>query len=228
VRRLLPQPGGEVDLATAYADPQRGPRDGRPWVLVNMISSVDGAITVEGRSGRLGGPTDQAVFHSLRALADVILVGAGTVRAEGYGPPMKEGQRIAVVTLTGRLDWDSRLFTSGAALVVTTEDAPPVPVPSVRAGVGAVDLPGILRQLAAKGAGVVLCEGGPSLNGALLAAQCIDELCLTFSPLLAGGRADRTIVGPDVEPISMRLKHLLEDDGFLFCRYVRADQVARA
>jgi 5-amino-6-(5-phosphoribosylamino)uracil reductase len=193
-----------------------------------MISSVDGAITVDGRSGGLGGPTDQAVFQTLRDLADVILVGAGTVRAEGYGPPKKEGQRIAVVTLTGRLDWDSRLFKSGAALVVTSEDAPPVPIPSVRAGTGAVDLPGILGQLAGEGAGVVLCEGGPSLNGALLAAQCIDELCLTFSPLLAGGRADRTIVGPDVEPVSMRLEHLLEDSGFLFCRYVRADRLGGA
>ena len=187
--------------------------------MVNMIASADGATTVDGRSGGLGGAGDRAVFAVLRRLADVVLVGAGTVRAEGYGPPKKPGQKVAVVSRSGRLDWTSELFTSGAGLAVLPEDGPAVPVPSVRAGHGAVDLASALGQL--EGA-VVLAEGGPSLNGQLAAAGLIDELCLTIAPRLVGGEAKRIVVGaPAGEPM-LELAQLLEEDGFLFCRYVRA------
>jgi riboflavin biosynthesis pyrimidine reductase len=220
VRRLLPGPVTDVEPADAYADPTRQRRADRPWILVNMISSADGATTVAGRSGGLGGPSDRAVFHALRELADMVLVGAGTARAEGYGPPKKPGQRIAVVTRTGALDYDLPLFQSGAALVITSETAPELPVETIRAGTSEVDLAAALAELPAD---VVACEGGPSLNGALHAIGAIDEWCLTLAPALVGGASARAISrGPD-DPAPVRLVHVLEaDGGFLFTRYVRA------
>jgi riboflavin biosynthesis pyrimidine reductase len=222
VRRLLPDPPAELDraeLAAAYADPRRGRRHGRPWVVTNMIASADGATTVDGRSGGLGGDGDRAIFSTLRALADVVLVGASTVRAEHYGPPRKAGQRVAVVSRSGELDWATELFTSGAGIAVLPEDGPEVPVPTLRAGRGDVDLGTALVQLDAE---VVLVEGGPTLNGQLAGAGLIDELCLTVAHRLVGGGAKRIVVGPPAaEPTTITLAHLLEEDGFLFCRYVR-------
>jgi riboflavin biosynthesis pyrimidine reductase len=206
-------------LADAYADVRRARHDGRPWVMVNMIASADGATTVEGVSGGLGGPGDRAVFSVLRALADVVLVGASTVRAEHYGPPRKAGQKVAVVSRSAELDWTAALFTSGAGIAVLPEDGADVPVPTIRGGRGDVDLAAVLRQLDGQ---VVLAEGGPTLNGRLAAAGLIDELCVTLAPRLLGGRAKRIVVGPPaVEPTTLELAHLLEEDGFLFCRYVR-------
>jgi riboflavin biosynthesis pyrimidine reductase len=220
----MPEPSGELDtagLASAYADPRRARVAGRPWVMVNMIASIDGATAVEGLSGGLGGPGDRAVFSLLRAVADVILVGAATVRAETYGPPKKPGQRVAVVSRTGDLDWDSALFTSGAGLAVLPEDGPEVPVEAIRAGRGIVDLAAALRLL---DGGVVLAEGGPTLNGLLAEAGLLDELCLTVAPLVVGGRAKRILAGPPVPATSFALAHVLEEDGYLFCRYVRNAQ----
>jgi riboflavin biosynthesis pyrimidine reductase len=223
VRRLLPSVPNEardslepLDLAAAYADTRRGPHDGRPWVLINMITSIDGASALDGASGGLGNAGDRAVFSVLRALADTILVGAGTVRSERYGPPRKPGQKVAVVTRTADLDWSSALFASGAGLAIVPDDGPPVPVPSVRAGRGHVELVSAIAQLDAR---VVLAEGGPSLNGQLLAAGLVDELCLTIAPKLIGGGAQRIIAGPSALT-AMELVHVLEDDGFLFCRYL--------
>jgi riboflavin biosynthesis pyrimidine reductase len=221
VRRLLPDPTELVpsQLASAYADPRRARHDGRPWVVVNMIASADGATTVEGVSGGLGGPGDRTVFSVLRALADVVLVGASTVRTEHYGPPRKAGQRIAVVSRSGELDWTAELFTSGAGIAVLPEDGPEVPVPTIRGGRGDVDLAAVLRQLDGE---VVLAEGGPTLNGQLAAAGLIDELCVTVAPRLLGGGAKRIVVGPPAaEPTTLELAHVLEEDGFLFCRFLR-------
>jgi riboflavin biosynthesis pyrimidine reductase len=207
-------------LAGAYADVRRARHDGRPWVMVNMIASADGATTVEGVSGGLGGPGDRAVFSVLRALADVVLVGASTVRAEHYGPPRRSGQKVAVVSRSAELDWTAALFTSGAGIAVLPEDGVDVPVPTIRGGRGDVDLAAVLRQLEGQ---VVLAEGGPTLNGQLAAAGLIDELCVTVAPRLLGGGAKRIVVGPPAaEPTTLELAHLLEEDGFLFCRYVRA------
>jgi riboflavin biosynthesis pyrimidine reductase len=216
VRMLLPHPAEPIDLAAVYADAQRRPNDGRPWVLINMIASVDGAASLDGRSGTLGGPADREVFSVLRSCAEVVLVGAETVRAERYGPSRIPGQRIAVVTRRGELDWASALFSSGAAVVVLPEDGPDVPVPSIRAGIGSVDLPAALRQLSAD---VVLAEGGPTLNGQLFDAGLVDELCVTVAPTVVGGQASRIVRGPGAAQ-RMTLAHVLEDDGFLFCRYV--------
>ena len=219
MRRLFPEALDAVDPVAAYTDARRRRHDGRPWVLVNMITSLDGAVAIDQRSGGLGGPADQRVFHLLRDLADVVLVGAGTARAERYGPPAKPGQRIAVVTRSANLDWSSPLFASGAGIVVTAEDAPAVPVDSIRAGRGAVDLGAALERLEGE---VVLCEGGPELNGELITIGAADEWCLTLSPMLVGGGAGRAARATMSRPTEFDLVHVLEEAGFLFLRAVRA------
>jgi riboflavin biosynthesis pyrimidine reductase len=218
MRRLFPDAADAVDPATEYTDARRRRQDGRPWIVVNMITSLDGAVAIDERSGGLGGPADRQVFAILRGLADLVLVGAGTARAERYGPPARAGQRIAVVTRAADLDWTSPLFASGAGLVITTEDAPAVPVESVRAGRGTVDLVGALGQLSAD---VVLCEGGPSLNGDLVTAGAVDEWCMTLSPMLVGGSAGRAARSSAAHPLGFAVVHVLEEDGFLFVRALR-------
>jgi riboflavin biosynthesis pyrimidine reductase len=220
MRRLLPDYADDVELAEAYAEPARRRLADRPWVLVNMIASLDGAIALGERSGGLGGPADQRVFGHLRSLADIIVVGAGTARAERYGPPKRPGQRIGVVTRRADLDWNAPLFAGGAGFVITTNDAPAVPVDSMRAGEGEVDLMTVLGLLEGD---VVLCEGGPTLNGDLLAADVIDEWCLTIAPMLAGGPAGRSSMSATEHPTGFRLAQLLTEDGFLFLRSLRSD-----
>lgn len=240
----MPTPMDPADLVAVYGDMPVA--RGRPAVRVNMVSSLDGAVAVDGRSGALGGPGDRAVFRTLRSLADVILVAAGTARVEGYGPAklddaqiaqrLGRGQeplpRIAVVSRSLDLDWDSPLFREATArpIVVTTEDAPPEGIARaaevaelVRAGRGGVDLAAALTAIGGVGARQVLCEGGPSLNGAMAAAGLVDELCLTISPLLAGGTSKRILDGQALaSPAGMALRSLLEADGVLFARYGRA------
>ena len=219
MRRLLPTPLDVVTPLEAYADPSRRRHDGRPWLGLCMIASVDGATVVGGSSGRLGNPTDSQVLAALRQHADIVLVGAATVRAEGYGPPKKPGLRIGVVTSRGDgLDYGAALFTSGAGFVVTTDDAPDLPVESVRAGRGRVDLAAACRQLDGE---FIQAEGGASLNGALYDAGLIDEVNLTISPNLAGGASPRAVNGAAENLTGMRLAHLLEEDGYLYTRWLR-------
>jgi len=184
-----------------------------------MVASVDGTTVIDHRSTGLSSAVDQAVLAVLRSLADVVIVGAGTVRAERYGPPKKAGQRIGVVSRRGDIDPRLPLFTSGAGFLILPEDAPHVEVASVRAGVGELDLAGALGQL---DVAVVQAEGGPRLNGALLEADLIDELNLTISPQLAGGDGPRLTSQAHAASRRMQLAHVMEDDSFLFTRYVRA------
>jgi riboflavin biosynthesis pyrimidine reductase len=198
---------------------------------------------VEGVSGGLGGGADRAVYLHLRSLADAVLVGAGTVRAERYGPPWlplelvedrrRRGQprlpRIAVASRSCRLDWESPFFGDAASrpIVITVADAPAerraeaARVADVLvAGDDDVDLDAALAGLAAAGARSVLAEGGPTLNGALASAGLLDELCLTLSPLLVGGDARRILAGaPPVPDGRLELEFAGEEDGFLFLRY---------
>jgi riboflavin biosynthesis pyrimidine reductase len=221
MRRLLPTPLDDITPIDAYRDPNRR-RDGsgHPWVGLCMVASVDGATVVDGRSGALSSPADFQVLLALRQLADVIVVGASTVRAERYGPPRKAGQRLGVVTRGATaLDWDSALFTSGAGFVITTESASDVPVDSVRAGKDELDLPAALSQLDAT---YVHAEGGPRLNGSLFAAGLVREVNVTTAPRLVGGDGQRLVVGAPAAPTDFDLAHLLEDGGSLFARYVRA------
>jgi 5-amino-6-(5-phosphoribosylamino)uracil reductase len=241
VRRLLPDPVDPVDPLDVYGDPPTA--EGRPGLRVNMVASADGATTVRGLSGGLGGPADRALFHALRALTDVILVGAGTVRAEGYGPPRLSGEevaarerrgqeplpRIAVVTRSLGLDWGSALFArpTSRPIVLAPADAPPDRLARARevaevvlAGAGGVDLPGVFAMLGHEGVRTVLCEGGPALNGRLATAGLVDELCLTVAPLLTAGDAKRIVDGPVLDPPPvMALASACEEDGFLFLRY---------
>ena len=222
VRRLFPNDPGApapdvVDAHTAYAVPRPRPAD-RPWVALCMVASLDGSTVIEERSHALSSPADQQVLLALREIADLIIVGAGTVRAEGYGPPRKAGQRIGVVSRRGDLDLTVPLFATGAGFLILPEDAPPAAVDTVRAGVGELDLAGALAQL---DVGVVQAEGGPGLNGALLEADLIDELNLTVSPRLAGGDGPRLTTHATGRIRPMQLAHVLEEDGFLFTRYLR-------
>lgn len=244
MRRLLPDPVDPIDPVDAYAD--LPPAAGRPGVRLNMVASLDGAISVDGVSGGLGGEADRRLFRALRSLADVVLVAAGTVRAEGYRPPrlpdplvnrrLERGQsrlpRIAVVTRSLALDWTSSLFADAdpdaRPIVVTCSGADPAAVRRagavaqvIVAGDDAVDLPGALTALGRAGARAVLAEGGPRLNAALATAGVLDEVCLTVAPRLVGGAARRILDGPEPQRGGrpMRLWSVCEDDGFLFLRY---------
>ena len=163
---------------------------------------------------------------ALRSHADGVLVAAGTVRAEHYGPI---GLPIAVVSRSCRLDWDWPLFTATNAqpIVVTVAEAPELErkraadlADVIIAGERDVDLATAIDALAARGLCRVLAEGGPSLNGQIAAAGLLDELCLTLSPLLVGGDAKRILAGAGlVTGSGWRLHSLCEQDGFLFLRY---------
>lgn len=186
-------------------------------VEICMITTLDGAIEVDGRSRPLGGPADQAQLIALRQKASVVLVGAGTARGEGYGAPSKPGLRIGVVTLSCNMDFASPLFTSGAGFIVTTTSAPAVPVDSIRAGHAEVDFSTVIDQLPH---GVIHVEGGPQLNAALFDADLVDAINLTYSPLLTGNR------GPSLShaPHALRrfsLAHAEQRDNFVFARYER-------
>ena len=238
MRRLWPLPLlDDIDdaaLAAHYAWP-----DGRsePVVRVNFVSSVDGAVSVDGRSGGLGTAADKKVFGLLRELADVVLVGAGTVRAEDYRGARRSTRGrstpppVAVVTGSADLDPGSRLLTDTTVppLVLTLESAPAARRAALAAaGAEVVVRPGLtpdalLAELGTRGLHRVLCEGGPSLHGALLAADAVDELCLTLSPLLAGGAAGRIAHGPPGVPArAMALVGALHADDTLLLHYRRA------
>ncbi len=238
MRRLLPSPAVDLDhdaLVAAYRYPA-----GRPWVRANMVSSLDGSAVKEGRSGGLGGAADKQVFDVLRGLADVVLVGAGTARAEGYRALRPKapyaalrqaaGQRPApaLALVTGSLDLDpgSELFGGVERTVVVTHAGADSSrrqrlaevADVVVAGEGLVDIAAALDQLAATGLSRVLCEGGPSLLAGLAAAGRLDELCLTLSPQLVGGEGTRITHGPGLD-VGLTLAELLEQDGVLLSRW---------
>jgi riboflavin-specific deaminase-like protein len=245
MRRLWPDPGPIEDVAALVAGENRPAPPNRPWLLVNMITSLDGAITIDGRSGQLGAPADKAMFAALRGVADVVLAGAGTVRAEGYGPPRiaaatraarrERGQaevpRIAVATRRLDLDLEATLFTEAEEppLLLVCEETPrdrraaaAEVAEVIVAGGDTVDLHQAMAELHGRGLHTVTCEGGAHLNGDLLLADLIDEWALTLSPLMVGGDADRAIVGGlPPSPRPMHLDRLLEGDGVLLSRWLR-------
>jgi len=226
IRRLLPDPGDVTALRDAY-DVERPTPDGRPWIAVCMVASLDGSVSVEGTSGKLGNANDLEVLLTIRDLADVIVVGAGTARAEGYGPPRRSGQRIGLVTNSGRVDLESDLFRSGAGFLIAPERAPidDSRVDVLRAGADSVDLREAMQRLSevTDQPTFVSAEGGPRLNGSLLDAGLIDELVLTISPRMVGGNGPRINVGSAPAMIGYSLAHLLVDDEqFVFSRWVRS------
>jgi riboflavin-specific deaminase-like protein len=246
VRQLLPHLIDDADPVTLYAaDARPAPAD-RPWVMVNMIASVDGATAVAQRSGGLGGPADRQVFRALRELPDAILVGASTVRTEGYGPVRLEDEavkrrrdrgqqdtaRLVIVSGSLELDATSSLFTESeiAPIIVTSalsderrrrelsEVAEVVVVGTER-----VSMHDTLRRLRTMGMDTVLCEGGPIVNAQLMAGDLVDEWCQTYSPMLVGGTSTRAAFGNEVSDLlpHLRLRRLLEQDGMLMADYVR-------
>jgi len=240
MRMLLPEPADQVDLAQAYAFPEHG-----RWLRANMVSSVDGAVSLDGTSVGLGGPADRRVFATLRGLADVVLVGSGTAAADGYAPIAPDPERqeprrslgqlpapvIAVVSGSLQLDLDSSLFTEAyPPTIVITHSGAPAEARSrtaeiadlVVAGENDVDLAAALGALGDRGYRRINCEGGPGLLASLATAGLLDELCLTLSPLLVGGDAGRITHGALLDPpADHRLAHVLTADGRLFCSYVR-------
>ena len=235
------------ELAAVYAYPEPGPGAREPWLRANMVSSLDGAAQHEGRSQPISGTADMRIFGTLRGLADAVLVGAETVRREGYRPAraraafadLREaaGQApapaIAVVSASLDLDFSWPLFTSPLVptLVLTGAAAAPDRVAAaekagarvVIAGDGmGVDPDRAVRALADLGMTRLLTEGGPRLLGQLITAGVLDELCLTVSPMLTAGDAQRIAGGPSVAvPRRFELVSLLEEEGFLFSRYRR-------
>jgi len=220
----MPELVDPVDPMVVYGDLPVA--RGRPAVRLNMIASVDGATTVAGLSGGLGGPADKRVFSVLRSLADAVLVAAGTVRAESYGP---SPHLIAVVSRSCVLDWQAPFFieapvrpiviTVAAAQADNRARAAEV-ADVVIAGDDSVDMRRAIDALGERDARTVLAEGGPSLNGQLAATGLIDELCLSVSPRLVGGDSKRILSGPPLEmPARCELRSVCEDDGYLFLRY---------
>ncbi|WP_326781559.1 pyrimidine reductase family protein [Streptomyces longwoodensis] len=236
------------EIADAYAYPEPAPGGPRPYLRANMVSTLDGAAQHEGRSHPISHATDMRIFGTLRALADVVVVGAETVRQEGYRPARVRAEfaarreaagqtpapAIAVVTASLDLDFSLPLFTSPTVptLVLTGAAAAPDRVAAaekagarvVTAGDGAgVDPVRAVRALAELGHTRLLTEGGPRLLGQLVVAEVLDELCLTVSPMLTAGAAQRIAGGPAMPvPHRFALVSLLEEEGFLFSRYRRA------
>jgi riboflavin-specific deaminase-like protein len=244
VKQLFPLPSGDIDALSLYGNEDRTAPPDRPYVMVNMVTSVDGASAVDGVTKALGSPTDRAVFHRLRDVADAIMVGASTVRAERYGPArptaaaraarQARGQSarppIVAVSRSIDFDWETPFFTDADPRPILLVPASADPDKLERAGRsadvmtcgdGTVDLVGALSQLKERGVNVLLCEGGPTLNTELLSAGVIDELCLTMAPMLIGGPSPRGVfaASPVETVVRLPLAHLLEDDGFLYFRY---------
>jgi riboflavin biosynthesis pyrimidine reductase len=206
-------------------------RPTRPWVLANMVAGVDGSVAIDGRTKEMSSEADRALFHHLRTLADVILVGAGTIRDENYGPHRpKDGSApnpIAVVTNSVRLDLESPFFTEAVArpIIVTSEGAPAENVERARQvadvrvfGVERVDIGAAIDDLG----GVILCEGGPSLLAEVLLADRLDELCLTLAPV-AGGDPGRIVADTlSGHLVRFTLGSVVEGDGDVFLRYLAA------
>ncbi len=222
----------------------------RAWVALDMVSSIDGAATVYGTTERLGGEADGIAFGRLRAACDALLVGAGTVRVENYGPPkgstarqedrrargLRASPQLVVVTGTLDLSPQHRALSDPAhpPLVVTHADAPAEREATLRAsgaevvrlGDHRVDLRRLLELLHERGLGRVLCEGGPTLNGTLLERGLVDEIFLTVTPVVVAGDGPRMVDGHALDPLGFELTHVHEHAGELLLRY-RAIRGAR-
>jgi riboflavin-specific deaminase-like protein len=249
LERLLP-PSDPVTVAAAVAGFglwERPAAGARPYVMLNMVATVDGRATLAGRSGPISGPADRRLFHALRAAVDAVLVGAGTVRAERYGRLIpEESTRQArrergkpeeplACIVSGRLalgDEIPLLAEPSARVAILTASAASLPtataaVEYVRAERdGLLDLPGALAELrSGHGVQTLLCEGGPHLVRELLAEGLVDEMFLSISPRLAGGEpaggeALRILAGAELEPtVELELLGALRSDSYLFLRY---------
>lgn len=231
---------GDAQLAQLYS---RG--IGSPWLRVNFVASIDGAATRQGLSGGLSDDADRRVFDILRRLCDVVLVGAGTVRAEGYGAMRADeaSQRarvasglaahpvFAIVSASLDLDPAGRVFREAPErpIVLTTElsrrdarEALAEVADVVVCGEELVEPSRLVQELVGRGLTRIHCEGGPHLFGDLIAAGAVDELCLTIGATLEAGVASRIAAGAaPILPAELRLAHVLRAGDTLLLRYVR-------
>lgn len=245
LRRLHPQPTETVEDVESIevTDPDRRAGE-RPWVMVNMVASIDGATALGGGSTDLNDEDDRRLFHALRAAADVVLVGASTVRAEDYGPVslpdavvaarrtagLGEAPRLAIVSRSLGLDPRARVFGGPTPPYVFAAESSPVErrealddvAEVVTAGRDGAEVGRIVERLGEDGHRVVLCEGGPSLNGQLAETGLIDEMDVTINPTVVGGDSKRMVHGPAVDPpLDFRVDRVLAGERMLFLRFRR-------
>jgi riboflavin-specific deaminase-like protein len=239
--RLLPDREDGLTASEVAAEVPRAPRGDRPFVALNMISTADGRATIQGHTQLMANRADYELFHALRARADAVMVGAGTVRAESYGRMVPHAEARAareaaglpadplaiVVSRSLDLSPDLGMLRAPENTVVFVTPAPegaaepPAAAATVRC-VREPDLVQALRRLHAEyGVDCIVCEGGPHLNATLLPAGLVDELHLVLAPKLAGGPDPLTILaGPTLDPpIDLDLLSLHESGGYLFARY---------
>jgi riboflavin biosynthesis pyrimidine reductase len=238
------RPVDESELIELYRLPAP---EGRGWLRTNFVMSLDGSVQgPDGRSGTINTPSDQHVFATQRALADAILVGANTVRLEGYRAVDLEPWQLQIraqeglapyptlVIISASADLDPMIGTphegaGGAVVIITTAGKAPGDLEPLRAaGItvleaegSTVDLAQIVDQLAGAGLPRLLCEGGPRLHNDLLAAGVVDEVAVTLAPVVVGGQGLRSTSGAALPvPSTFSLHHVLyADDGALFASY---------
>lgn len=211
----------------------------QPWVTLNMISSIDGSATSSGLSGELGSKGDKLIFESLRAAADFILVAANTAKLEKYGIPevskevserrLARGQtktpRLVLISKSLNFENDCKFLNADdldaneMPIIYTTENSPAEKKSELEkntelrvAGKNSVELTQVLTELGRQG-NIILTEGGPSLNGQLLKADLLDELCLTLSPMIVGGDGPRIFSGDNSGTTkNLQLQRILQDE----------------
>ncbi|HEV7363696.1 MAG TPA: dihydrofolate reductase family protein [Solirubrobacteraceae bacterium] len=243
LRRLDPDPAEvtPLEVAQSLRPAERAPA-ARPHVLANMVSSADGHATLAGKSAGLGNEADRELFHALREQVDVILVGTGTLRTERYGPFIREPERRArreaaglapnpigcVVTRSMVLPDDIPLFDDPASTIIvytSSDDEPPdvaARIEVTRLPANMLTMTSVLERLRRDhGVRSVLCEGGPTMLGALLVEELVDELFLSLAPCLVGGHGLAVVEGPALpEPAKLHRAWVLESEGVLFLRYL--------
>lgn len=218
------RPVGTAELERLYAVPPG------PWLRTNFVSTQDGAATgADGLSGSINNAADKVVYDLLRSLADVVLVGERTARAEGYrAPRLTDGTAPVLALLSNHANVPPLVVGPdpgrGRVVLITRTGAPAARLDAARLALGAdnvwtfgderVDLAQAKAALAHQGWPHILCEGGPTLNAALLAAGLVDDLAQTFVPTLVAGGHPRTAHGPEVD-VRITLRHLLEEDSTL-------------
>jgi 5-amino-6-(5-phosphoribosylamino)uracil reductase len=229
LQRIIPSPQVAVDSIRDHYAPLASLSQGnRPSIAICMVSSLDGSIAVAGRSAGLSNPNDAAVLRTLREHADVVIVGAGTVRDESYGAPVRADQRVGVVTVSGDLDLSGPLFARHNGFLICPDDSePPDGVDVLRVtrhgdGIDVSEAIDRLGEVVGQQVNHVLCEGGSRLNGALIEADLVDEVNLTMSPLLVGGTGPRlSSTGVEVTQRFELAQLIVDADSMMFGRWTR-------
>lgn len=237
LRRLHPEPGELTpeEATTGLRLDDLAPAE-RPYLVLNMVSTLDGRIAIDGRSGPIGDEADRELFHGLRTQADAVMVGAGTIRTERYGrlvrSPERRERRVSeglaadplAIVVSGRLHLpvDLPLLQDPHSTVVVITASPDElePCPARVEYIRATEMRPALEQLRSEGVRSILCEGGPGLNDTLVREGVVDELFLSLAPKLAGG-PPLTVLGPEPLPdtLGASLVSLYEHEGHLFGRY---------